>query len=218
VKRAVESLSEDLSFLTSRARAGGAWIPPKLEGELKLAVEALNKARNTVMLPKMNVDTLSVGDVKQLTAEAERVYQLQEELRELREKLKSARDEQHLYMERCSRAEEDLEASEETCKSMRMQLEREREKVELHKRRAEVLAATESAKVAECVLKNEDSKVDSDIAEVTAPLISENDHLRSVLSDPKWIEEMDLLREELACIRAERDAALQEAKTLAERN
>ena len=205
VKRAVASLSEDLSFLTSRARAGGAWIPPKPEGELKRALDELAAARDVVMLPSVAVETLSVGDVKQLTAEARRLSSLQDELRETRAKLQQTREETHLYMERCSRAEEDLEAAQKDVKSLEEQLVREREKVELNKQRAQISAAAESARVAECVLRKEDSMFDADVREVTAPILQENKQLKSVLEDPKWIDEMDELREERDTAMAELD-------------
>lgn len=207
VKRAVASLSEDLSFLTSRTRAGGAWIPPKPEGELKRALDELAAARDVVMLPSVAVETLSLGDVKQLTAEARRLSSLQDELRETRAKLQQTRDETHLYMERCSRAEEDLEAAQKDVTSLEEQLVREREKVELNKQRAQISAAAESARVAECVLRKEDSMFDADVREVTAPILQENKQLKSVLEDPKWIDEMDELREE-------RDAAMAEVDRL----
>ena len=205
VKRAVASLSEDLSFLTSRTRAGGAWIPPKPEGELKRALDELAAARDVVMLPSVAVETLSVGDVKQLTAEARRLSSLQDELRETRAKLQLTREETHLYMERCSRAEEDLEAAQKDVKALEEQLVREREKVELNKQRAQISAAAESARVAECVLRKEDSMFDADIREVTAPILQENKQLKSVLEDPKWIDEMDELREERDTAMAELD-------------
>lgn len=205
VKRAVASLSEDLSFLTSRTRAGGAWIPPKPEGELKRALDELAAARDVVMLPSVAVETLSVGDVKQLTAEARRLSSLQDELRETRAKLQQTREETHLYMERCSRAEEDLEAAQKDVKSLEEQLVREREKVELNKQRAQISAAAESARVAECVLRKEDSMFDADVREVTAPILQENKQLKSVLEDPKWIDEMDELREERDTAMAELD-------------
>lgn len=205
VKRAVASLSEDLSFLTSRTRAGGAWIPPKPEGELKRALDELAAARDVVMLPSVAVETLSLGDVKQLTAEARRLSSLQDELRETRAKLQQTREETHLYMERCSRAEEDLEAAQKDVKSLEEQLVREREKVELSKQRAQIAAAAESARVAECVLRKEDSMFDADVREVTAPILQENKQLKSVLEDPKWIDEMDELREERDTAMAELD-------------
>ena len=205
VKRAVASLSEDLSFLTSRTRAGGAWIPPKPEGELKRALDELAATRDVVMLPSVAVETLSLGDLKQLTAEARRLSSLQDELRETRAKLQQTREESHLYMERCSRAEEDLEAAQKDVKSLEEQLAREREKVELNKQRAQIAAAAESARVAECVLRKEDSMFDADIAEVTAPILQENKQLKSVLEDPKWIDEMDELREERDTAMAELD-------------
>jgi hypothetical protein len=205
VKRAVASLSEDLSFLTSRTRAGGTWIPPKPEGELKRALDELVAARDVVMLPSVAVETLSVGDVKQLTAEARRLSSLQDELRETRAKLQQTREETHLYMERCSRAEEDLEAAQKDVKSLEEQLVREREKVELNKQRAQISAAAESARVAECVLRKEDSMFDADVREVTAPILQENKQLKSVLEDPKWIDEMDELREERDTAMAELD-------------
>lgn len=205
VKRAVASLSEDLSFLTSRTRAGGTWIPPKPEGELKRALDELASARDVVMLPSVAVETLSVGDVKQLTAEARRLSSLQDELRETRAKLQQTREETHLYMERCSRAEEDLEAAQKDVKLLEEQLVREREKVELNKQRAQISAAAESARVAECVLRKEDSMFDADVREVTAPILQENKQLKSVLEDPKWIDEMDELREERDTAMAELD-------------
>jgi len=205
VKRAVASLSEDLSFLTSRTRAGGAWIPPKPEGELKRALDELAAARDVVMLPSVAVETLSLSDVKQFTAEARRLSSLQDELRETRAKLQQTREETHLYMERCSRAEEDLEAAQKDVKSLEEQLVREREKVELNKQRAQISAAAESARVAECVLRKEDSMFDADVAEVTAPILQENKQLKSVLEDPKWIDEMDELREERDTAMAELD-------------
>lgn len=205
VKRAVASLSEDLSFLTSRTRAGGAWIPPKPEGELKRALDELAAARDVVMLPSVAVETLSLGDVKQFTAEARRLSSLQDELRETRAKLQQTREETHMYMERCSRAEEDLEAKQKDVKSLEEQLVREREKVELNKQRAQIAAAAESARVAECVLRKEDSMFDADVAEVTAPILQENKQLKSVLEDPKWIDEMDELREERDTAMAELD-------------
>lgn len=205
VKRAVASLSEDLSFLTSRTRAGGTWIPPKPEGELKRALDELASARDVVMLPSVAVETLSVGDVKQLMAEARRLSSLQDELRETRAKLQQTREETHLYMERCSRAEEDLEAAQKDVKLLEEQLVREREKVELNKQRAQISAAAESARVAECVLRKEDSMFDADVREVTAPILQENKQLKSVLEDPKWIDEMDELREERDTAMAELD-------------
>lgn len=205
VKRAVASLSEDLSFLTSRTRAGGTWIPPKPEGELKRALDELASARDVVMLPSVAVEMLSVGDVKQLTAEARRLSSLQDELRETRAKLQQTREETHLYMERCSRAEEDLEAAQKDVKLLEEQLVREREKVELNKQRAQISAAAESARVAECVLRKEDSMFDADVREVTAPILQENKQLKSVLEDPKWIDEMDELREERDTAMAELD-------------
>jgi hypothetical protein len=84
VRRAVASLAEDVASLAVKTRRGGAWIPPTPEGEFKHAIEALHKARRVVMLPTIGVETLSIGDVKQLTVEAERLAELQEELREAR--------------------------------------------------------------------------------------------------------------------------------------
>ena len=46
---------------------------------------------------------------------------------------------------------------------------------------------------------------DADIAEVTAPILQENKQLKSVLEDPKWIDEMDELREERDTAMAELD-------------
>ena len=73
LRRAVSSLSEDVASITQRARTGGVWVPPTLEGELKHAVLELNKVRLSAMLPKIEAETLSMGDVKQLTAEAARI-------------------------------------------------------------------------------------------------------------------------------------------------
>jgi len=84
VRRAVASLAEDVASLAVRTRTGGAWIPPKPEGEFKHAIEALHKARRVVMLPKIEADALSIGDVKQLTAEAERLGEMHDELRAIR--------------------------------------------------------------------------------------------------------------------------------------
>jgi len=81
VRRAVASLAEDVASLAVRTRTGGAWIPPAPEGEFKHAIEKLHKARRVAMLPKIEADALSIGDVKQLTAEAERLAEMYDELR-----------------------------------------------------------------------------------------------------------------------------------------
>ena len=80
----VRKLADDVSTLTVRARQGGSWIPPEPVGEMKHAIEALTRARRTVMLPAIDVRALSLSDVRQLTVEAERLDELHEELRELR--------------------------------------------------------------------------------------------------------------------------------------
>ena len=46
---------------------------------------------------------------------------------------------------------------------------------------------------------------DADIAEVTAPILQEIKQLKSVLEYPKWIDEMDELREERDTAMAELD-------------
>ena len=84
VRRAVAELSEEVGALAVRARQGGTWIPPAPTGELKRAIDELTKARRIVMLPAIDAAALSLSDVKQLTVEAERLSELQDELREFR--------------------------------------------------------------------------------------------------------------------------------------
>ena len=90
VKRAVDSLTEEMATLADKSRVGGAWIPPPPRGETKRAVEALTKARREAMLPRIDVDAISLADIKQLTVEAERVAEMHEELRDYRRAEKSA--------------------------------------------------------------------------------------------------------------------------------
>ena len=211
VRRAVTSLSEDVSFLTSRARSGGAWIPPKLEGEMKQAVVELNKVRNAIMLPKIDVETLSIGDIKQLIAEAERVDLYQTEIREAREQLKRMRSELHEQMERTSRAEEERDSLEAEIAILKRKSEQDRERIEMEKRRAVVNSASQAAAAVEAVLIAEDASFDSDVAEVTARMREENERLRKKLDNPAWIEEQDDLRAERDAL-AKRVAELEEAK------
>ena len=44
-------------------------------------MEALTKARREAMLPRIDVDAMSLADINQLTVEAERVAEMHEELR-----------------------------------------------------------------------------------------------------------------------------------------
>ena len=90
VKRAVDSLTEEMATLADKSRVGGAWIPPPPRGETKRAVEALTKARREAMLPRIDVDAMSLADINQLTVEAERVAEMHEELRDYRRAKKSA--------------------------------------------------------------------------------------------------------------------------------
>ena len=84
VRRAVSDLSDEVLALAVRARQGGTWIPPAPTGELKRAIDELTKARRIVMLPAIDALALSMSDIKQLTVEAERLAELQDELREHR--------------------------------------------------------------------------------------------------------------------------------------
>ena len=84
VRRAVSDLSDEVLALAVRARQGGTWIPPAPTGELKRAIDELTKARRIVMLPSIDALALSMSDIKQLTVEAERLAELQDELREHR--------------------------------------------------------------------------------------------------------------------------------------
>ena len=199
LRRAVSSLSEDVAFITQRARTGGVWIPPTLEGELKHAVLELNKVRLSAMLPKLEAETLSMGDVKQLTAEAARIEQFQEEIRELREGMKRMRTELHDALECTSRAEEERDALESQVSLLRRQSEQYRERIEIQKRRAEMSGAASAAAAVEAVLVAEDKSFDTDVAEVTAMMRAENEKLMNRLENPGWIEEQDALL-------AERDA------------
>jgi len=93
VKRAVDSLTEEMAALADKSRVGGAWIPPTPRGETKRAIEKLKKARREAMLPHIDVDAMSLADIKQLTVEAERVADMHEELRDYRRAAKnSAKD------------------------------------------------------------------------------------------------------------------------------
>lgn len=93
VKRAVDSLTEEMAALADKSRVGGAWIPPTPRGETKRAIEKLKKARREAMLPHIDVDAMSLADIKQLTVEAERVADMHEELRDYRcAAKKSAKD------------------------------------------------------------------------------------------------------------------------------
>jgi hypothetical protein len=199
LRRAVSSLSEDVASITQRARTGGVWVPPTLEGELKHAVLELNKVRLSAMLPKIEAETLSMGDVKQLTAEAARIEQFQEEIRELREGMKRMRTELHDALECTSRAEEERDALESQVSLLRRQSERDRERIEIQKRRAEMSGAASAAAAVEAVLVAEDKSFDTDVAEVTAMMRAENEKLMNRLENPGWIEEQDALL-------AERDA------------
>ena len=199
LRRAVSSLSEDVAFITQRARTGGVWVPPTLEGELKHAVLELNKARLSAMLPKIDAETLPMGDVKQLTAEAARIEQFQEEIRELREGMKRMRTELHDALECTSRAEEERDALESQVSLLRRQSEQYRERIEIQKRRAEMSGAASAAAAVEAVLVAEDKSFDTDVAEVTAMMRAENEKLMNRLENPGWIEEQDALL-------AERDA------------
>ena len=53
-------------------------------------MEALTKARREAMLPRIDVDAMSLADINQLTVEAERVAEMYEELRDYRRAKKSA--------------------------------------------------------------------------------------------------------------------------------
>jgi len=175
------------------------WVPPTLEGELKHAVLELNKARLSAMLPKIDAETLPMGDVKQLTAEAARIEQFQEEIRELREGMKRMRTELHDALECTSRAEEERDALESQVSLLRRQSEQYRERIEIQKRRAEMSGAASAAAAVEAVLVAEDKSFDTDVAEVTAMMRAENEKLMNRLENPGWIEEQDALL-------AERDA------------
>ena len=196
LRRAISSLSEDVAFITQRARTGGVWVPPTLDGELKHAVLELNKVRLRAMLPKLDAETLSLGDVKQLAAEAVRVEQFQEEIRELRDNMKRLRTELHDALECTSRAEEERDAFESQVALLKRQSEQDRERIEIQKRRADVSSATSAAAAVEAVLVAEDKSFDTDVAEVTALMRAENEKLLSKLENPGWIDEHDALREE----------------------
>ena len=90
VKRAVDSLTEEMAALADKSRVGGAWIPPTPRGETKRAIEKLKKARREAMLPHIDVDALSLTDIRQLTVEAERVADMHEELRDYRRAAKTS--------------------------------------------------------------------------------------------------------------------------------
>ena len=66
IRRQMETLSESVGFMHSRARVGGVWVPPEPEGETKLALTALRKLRAEMCLPELAAETLTLTDLRQV--------------------------------------------------------------------------------------------------------------------------------------------------------
>ena len=113
--------------------------------------------------------------------------------------MKRMRTELHDALECTSRAEEERDALESQVSLLRRQSEKDRERIEIQKRRAEMSSAASAAAAVEAVLVAEDKSFDTDVAEVTAMMRAENEKLMNRLENPGWIEEQDALL-------AERDA------------